>query len=333
MSLTAIARHYGGTTSHGGTRAMIPGPGHGAADRSISLRLTQDGRVLVTSFGRSHFGEVKDMLRADGFVGGSGHLTGFEPRNEAPPSAGAQGSSCGHLVEPLWRGAISVEQTLSETYITRHRAIRRPLAAIGALKHAYDVPVALLKPHARLKTPALLAGISNAERRLIGLEITHLRADGDRHRPEDIFLPRKTIGPLRQPHQVELDDLADEMVVGEGVFTVLSASQRFDLPGWALLSLSNMRRWAPPAGIRRLIIARDNGRAALQIASELAERARAQGVQVCIRAPKAAFSDFNDEDRGRPMPAAKGKGRASAGVQQKGTRDEHDLRRPPAIFT
>ena len=325
MSLARITKHYGGDLTHGGTRALIRGPGHSAADRSISLRLTHDGRVLVTSFGRSHFGEVKDMLRNDGFIGPSGRLTGFDPERPSGKYAGAQPSSCGHCVDPLWAEAVGVVQTLSETYIAHHRAVRRPAEGIGALRHGYAIPVALLKPQPRFKTQALLSEITNADRRRIGLEITHLRSDGDRHSPQDIFLPRKTIGTLRQAHQVELDPLGTDMLVGEGVFTVLSASQRFDLPGWALLSISNMRRWVPPAGLRRLVIARDNGPAALEAASLLAERARSHGVRAFVRAPQAAFSDFNDEDRGRPMPSAKAKGRAVSDVQQRGHRDGRDL--------
>jgi hypothetical protein len=276
----------------------------------VSLRLTGDGRVLITSFGRSHFGEVMDLLRNDGFIGSTGRLTGFEPNWAQQVSFGVPPSSCAHLVDPLWSGAVDVSQTLSKTYIARYRAVRRPVEGIGALRHADAVPVALLKPQPRLKTAAMLAEITNAERRRIGLEITYLRADGNRFSPEDIFLPRKTIGPLRQAHQVELDLLDQDMIVGEGVFTVLSASQRFDLPAWALLSISNMRRWVPPAGLRRLVIARDNGQAALEAATRLAERAKSQGLRVFIRAPNPAYSDFNDEDRGRPMPSAKARGRA-----------------------
>lgn len=331
MSLARITKHYGGDLTHGGTRALIAGPGHSAGDRSISLRLTHDGRVLITSFGRSQFGEVKDMLREDGFIGPSGRLTEFDPERAPNRYVGGHSSSCGHLVDPLWAEAVDVAQTLSETYIARHRAVRRSVAGIGALRHGYAIPVALLRPQPQFKTQALLAEITNADRRRIGLEITHLRLDGDRHSPHDVFLPRKTIGALRQAHQVELDPLGPDMVVGEGVFTVLSASQRFDLPAWALLSTSNMRRWVPPAGLRRLIIARDNGRAAVEAASLLAERARSEGVRVFVRAPKAVYSDFNDEDRGGPMPSAKARGMAVSDVQQKGHRGGHRYSAHPIL--
>ena len=45
-SLTLLARAFGGEAYDGGRRALIPAPGHGAADRSVSLRLAE-GRVLA----------------------------------------------------------------------------------------------------------------------------------------------------------------------------------------------------------------------------------------------------------------------------------------------
>ena len=50
------------------------------------------------------------------------------------------------------------------------------------------------------------------------------------------------------------------MLVGEGFFTTLSASECFALPGWALMSTRNLRGWSPPEGVRSVLIAADRGK-------------------------------------------------------------------------
>ena len=58
------------------------------------------------------------------------------------------------------------------------------------------------------------------------------------------------------------------MLVGEGVFTTLSATERFGLPGWALLSTRNLRAWSPPEGVRSILIAADRGKDGEEVFSE-----------------------------------------------------------------
>ena len=67
MSLHAIVVALGGELYHGGARANVPGPGHSADDRSVSLWLTQ-GRVLIHSFGGSDWRDVREDLRRRGLV-------------------------------------------------------------------------------------------------------------------------------------------------------------------------------------------------------------------------------------------------------------------------
>jgi putative DNA primase/helicase len=68
--LRAIARHYGGKVV--GNECLIPTPGHSPRDRGTAIRIAPgapDG-LLVTCFngGQSDALNVKDMLRADGFL-------------------------------------------------------------------------------------------------------------------------------------------------------------------------------------------------------------------------------------------------------------------------
>ena len=41
------------------------------------------------------------------------------------------------------------------------------------------------------------------------------------------------------------------------MFTTLSATEWFGLPGWALMSTRNLRVWSPPPGVRSVLIAAD----------------------------------------------------------------------------
>ena len=101
---------------------------------------------------------------------------------------------------------------------------------------------------------------------------------------------------------VRLSAAAEAMVVGEGVFTALSAMRRFGLPGWALLSTSNLRRWAAPACVRRVVVAGDRGRDGERSAAVLRAALVRCGVAASVVLPPAGYGDWNDleqEEAGR----------------------------------
>lgn len=299
MPLHEIVKKYGGKTIHGGWSANIRGPGHSKDDRSVSLKVDpKTMRVIVKSFSKTDYREVKDLLREDGFIDDQGILTGqgagAGAGYQAPPSV----STLKALVEPLWGQAYDWRYTLTERYLFAHR--KAP--AVGTLpwcRHHPHLNVALSKPSSRFQMPAMLAQITNAERKHIGLEITYLKPDGSRQTEDRVKLPRKSIGPLKSPHQVWLDEPGEDILVGEGVFSVLRASHKFGLPAGALLSIENMRRWTPPAGTRFLLIARDNGQPGILASEALRARSEALGIRVKIEGPADEFSDFDDEAMGR----------------------------------
>jgi phage/plasmid primase-like uncharacterized protein len=170
-----------------------------------------------------------------------------------------------------------------------------------ALRHHSAVPAAVYDrrgPH----RPALVVAITDPGGSLCGVELTYLTGDGQRAR---LRLPRKTVGVLPAGSAVRLDPVGPDLLVAEGVFSALSASERFGLPAWALLSTSNLRAWSPPAGVRRILIAGDRGPDGERSAGILAARLRGQGVRVTVRWPPPPFGDWNEtavgwlEDGGR----------------------------------
>jgi phage/plasmid primase-like uncharacterized protein len=82
--------------------------------------------------------------------------------------------------------------------------------------------------------------------------------------------------------------------LAEGVFTALSAGERFGLPAWALLGTSNLRRWSAPAGVREVLIAADRGADGEASAGRLARRLRTDGLAVSIRLPPFPHGDWNE---------------------------------------
>jgi hypothetical protein len=86
------------------------------------------------------------------------------------------------------------------------------------------------------------------------------------------------------------------MLVGEGVFTTLSASEWFGLPAWALMSTRNLRRWRPPAGVREVLIAADRGTDGEASAEQLRVGLAAAGLKARVALPPEGLGDWNEAE-------------------------------------
>ena len=280
--LAAIARALGGDLYAGGGRANVPGPGHSAADRSVSLMLS-NGRVIAHSFAGDGWRAVLDDLFERGLVDRDGRLTGAGVASAASrPSARARRA----IAQDLWGQGRPIPGTLSEKHLRR----RGVASASPALRHHPGVPAAIYAARG-LRRLALVAAITPPAGEVTGVEVTYLAPNGDRAR---MPLARKTIGVRPPGSAVRLDPPAPQMLVGEGVATCLSAAARFGLPAWALLSTGNLRAWRPPPGVEFVVIAADRGRDGERSALVLAAALRAMGVRGAIRWPPAPFGDWNE---------------------------------------
>lgn len=288
MSLRTIVAAVGGDLYAGGRRANVPAPGHSARDRSVSLLLT-GGRVIAHGFGGADWRAALDDLRRRGLVDGDGRLTGAAcgPAEPLPMPAVQRLAAA----QALWASCGPVRRRSPAALFAEGRAIRRPLFGIPALRMHAAAPLSVYRP-GRAARPALVAAVTAADGVLTALEITYLKPNG--RIADELRLPRKTVGTLPAGCAVKLDAPAEVLLVGEGVFTALSAGERFGLPAWALLSTSNLRRWSPPPGVRRVVIAADRGPDGEASAGRLARRLGAQGVIATIHLPPAPFGDWND---------------------------------------
>jgi hypothetical protein len=287
VSLHDIVRALGGDLYDGGRRANVPAPNHSAADRSVSL-LLEDGRVVVNSFGRGDWRDVLDDLRRRRLIGPDNELLGGHGPRARTASRTEQDRRAAAMA--IWESGRGLGRTLSAAYC-RGRAIGRHLPGPWALRHASEVPISVYRPR-RHRRPALLAGLMDAGGALTAVEITYLTPGG--RRATDLRLSRKTVGVAPSGCAVRLDLAAPEMLVGEGVFTTLSASERFQLPAWALLSALNLRAWRAPDGVRSVLIAADRGVEGEASAAVLQLRLQAQSVSAQVALPPEPFGDWND---------------------------------------
>jgi phage/plasmid primase-like uncharacterized protein len=245
--------------------------------------------VVVHSFGAASWQAALADLQVRGLVRADGRLPGAAPAaaDGDTPTRGAREARA----HALWSAAGPIAGTLAEAHC-RRRGVTRALP--DALRFHPSVPAAVYGGTGPFRA-ALLAAITDSGGAVCGLEVTYLAADGARAR---VTLPRKTVGSLPAGAAVRLDPAGANLLVAEGVFTALSASERFGLPAWALLSTSNLRRWRPPEGVRSVLIAADRGRDGERSAGLLAQALAAEGIAVAVRWPPAPHGDWNEAVRG-----------------------------------
>lgn len=287
MTLHALVAVLGGDLYHGGARANVPAPGHSAQDRSISLLLSE-GRVVIHGFGSVDWRAMRDDLRGRGFIDDAGRLTGAGHAGASAPRPDHRLRSA--TAARLWEKAVPVA---SGNVAGRHlkvRAIRCGASALN-LRHLAQAPISVYRPCAWTR-PALIARISDGDDRLTAVELTYLDPNG---RPAaGLHLKRKTVGHVPPGASVRLAPAAEAMLVGEGVATTLSASERFGLPGWALLAANNLVTWSPPPCVRRVLIAADRGTTGEGAALRLLRRLRRDGIQTRTVRPALPFGDWNE---------------------------------------
>lgn len=288
MSLSEIVKALGGE-QQGKRRAVIPGPGHSKSDRSVSLLVDESGRLVVRSWGRSTWQEVLDDLRSRNFIDGNNRLSGMGVGEgyHGPDASPADKVRC---AAAIWGEAAPAAATLSERH-ARLRGITRPLPGPDVLRHAPRAPLRAYDPADGRTHAAMVAAITSPEGSLTAIELTYLDRQGARD--GRIRPARKTVGSVPPRSAVRIDPPDTEMLVAEGFFTTLDATDLFSLPGWATLSTARMRTWSPPPGVLSVLVAGDNGIDGRRSAFVLVRRLRAKGVRSRAVFPPLSFDDFN----------------------------------------
>jgi putative DNA primase/helicase len=285
--LERIVAACGGLLLDGGTRALIPGPNHSHKDRSVSLMETEEGRILIHCF--SPKDDWRDVRRALAGLGLLDAETPTGPRASRSSSVRISAQPADEervaRAQRIWAESRPLQHSIGESYL-RRRAIPEALCGSAALR--FHPRMTSLDDRAR--RPALVAEITDANGALQGVQVTLLSSHGTAKAA--VPTPRRVIGKLAggvvrlaQPH--------DELAIGEGVETMLSASDVFGLPAWAALSADNLGRVAIARSLRRLVIAADNDAAGLRGAEDLRARMHHLALVEIEQAPPG-FNDWND---------------------------------------
>lgn len=281
IDLAELAKRAGG--SFNGTDAVIPGPGHSKADRSLSLTIGRRGRLIAHSFAGDDKAAIDMHLKSLG-VDLTAVRVSSEKLRASEHAAEAKANATARMAAQLWRESVPIAGTLAAFYL-ESRVIAPPWPA--ALRfHAQC-------PDGPFKRPALIAAraLLDAPDLVASIQRTFLRKDGaGKAETRDA---KKTLGACKGGG-VLLSAICEQMLIAEGVETALSAAALFGLPAIATLGTSFTHGLIVPERVRRVLIAADNDAPGLRAAAALAARLRKEGRDVRVELPPPAFKDFND---------------------------------------
>jgi putative DNA primase/helicase len=295
--LKAIALKLGGDVYQGGRAAVVPGPGHSKRDRSLSLRVAEDGRrVLWHSFA----GDPADQVRIHlGLEDGELRRETDAERRRREEADRRDRARRRAFCAALWRETAPAAGSLVQAYL-ESRGLRGPIPETVRFhpraQLAYPWPT-FEDGEAPRTWPAMVALVQHTNGTDCGLHVTALKPDGSGKAA--LRAPRRMLGNVAGG-SVHLTPVrwASELAVAEGIETALAFRQVTGTPTWAALSASGLRTFTPPPGLTRLIVAADSDDhgEGLAAARALAERAR-QRVEVVI-CPAPEGTDWNDQLQG-----------------------------------
>ena len=212
----------------------------------------------------------------------------------AAPATGSDKSyDATEAARRLWRQCRAIGGTHAEAYL-RARGLSR--CRFPALRFH---PALRYRDGAAVRRfPALVAAVtgtdeSGNDNAILGIQRTWL--DPRRPATAGVATPRKALGRIHG-FAVRFGAPADGamLLVGEGIETVLSVvAAAPEIDAAAALSAGSLGAFAPPAGIARLAIARDNDVEGERAAERLARRCARAGAAANVIVPEGG--DFNDD--------------------------------------
>ena len=302
MNATAVAAALGARAEevcrrylpHGrkSGRYWTAGDIRGARGRSLFVRLAPPGVPgKWTDAATGEHGDLLDLIR---IASGTGSLRialaearGFLSLPAMSAPTGPDTYDRTEAARRLWRRCRAIDGTHAEAYLRArdiHRCRFPALRFHPALFHRDGGDVRRL--------PALVAAVTGADGVLTGIHRTWL--DPRSPAKATVSRPRKALGRVHG-HAVQFGEpAAGTLMVGEGIETVLSLLTAVpDTIAAAALSAGSLGAFAPPAGVSRLVIARDNDPEGERAAERLALRCARAGVAALTVVPEGG--DFNDD--------------------------------------
>ena len=214
---------------------------------------------------------------------------GHEPHPRGPQDgkrAAAREEDRSERALGLWRGSEPAIGTLADRYLTTARGLPG-LATSAVLRFRGDTP----HPEGG-KLPALIALVSDAAGKPLGIHRTYLARDGAKARvkPAKASLGQVWGGAIRLHPNIT----GTALIIGEGIETGASAGRLIGLPAWAAVSAGNLAKGLVlPPDARSVIIAADPDDAGRDAARDAWLRWTEEGRSVQIVIPDGT-GDFND---------------------------------------
>ena len=302
MNATAVAAALGARAEEVCRRYLPHGRKHGrywtagdirgAKGRSLFVRLAPPGTPgKFTDAATGEHGDLLDIIRyrtgAPTLRAALDEARAFLALPAAPAPAADDAYDATEAARRLWRRCRAIDGTHAEAYL-HARGLAR--CRFPALRFH---PALFYRDGGGIRRlPALVAAVTGTGGSVTGVHRTWL--DPSRPAKAPVARPRKALGRVHGLAVRFGNPVPGTLLVGEGIETVLSlVTATPDTVAAAALSAGSLGAFAPPAGIARLVIARDNDPEGERAAERLARRCASARVAAHVLVPEGA--DFNDD--------------------------------------
>ena len=286
-------------------RYWVAGDLDGGRGRSLFVRLAPPGTPgKFTDAATGQHGDLLDIIRhricAPTLRAALEEARAFLARPAAPAAGSGDAYDATEAARRLWRRCRAIDGTHAEAYLHARGLARCRFPALR-----YHPALLYRDGGGARRLPALVAAVTGGagehpdtgERPDRDAVCGVLRTWLDHRRPAKagVSRPRKALGRVHG-HAVRFGRPADgaSLLVGEGIETVLSLVTAVpSVAAAAALSAGSLGAFAPPAGVTRLVIARDNDLEGERAAERLARRCARAGVVATVIVPRG--TDFNED--------------------------------------
>ena len=290
----AVCRQY---LPHGRRqgRYWVAGDLDGARGRSLYVRLRPPGTPgKWTDAATGEHGDLLDLVRhrsrAPTLRAALDEARAFLSLPAAPAAGEGSGDSydATEAARRLWARCRAIDGTHAEKYLRARGLARCRFAALR-----FHPELRYREGSSVRRLPALVAAVTGDDGAVTGVQRTWL--DPRSPAKAGVASPRKALGRIFGL-AVRFGRPADgaSLLVGEGIETVLSLVTAVpEVTAAAALTAGSLGAFAPPLGLTRLVIARDNDAEGERAAERLARRCARAGVAALVLAPEGG--DFNDD--------------------------------------
>ena len=289
----AVCRRY---LPHGRKqgRYWVAGDLDGARERSLYVRLAGPGTPgKFTDCATGQHGDLLDLIRhrsrAPTLRAALDEARAFLALPAAPAEGEGDSYDAAQAARRLWRHCRAIEGTHAERYLHARGLARCRFAALR-----FHPELRYREGSTVRRLPALVAAVTGDDGAVTGVQRTWL--DARSPAKAGVATPRKALGRVyaRAVRFGTVPADGASLLVGEGIETVLSVVTAVpDITAAAALSAGSLGAFAPPPGVARLVIARDNDIEGGRAAERLARRCARAGVAAAVIV--AEGGDFNDD--------------------------------------